>query len=99
MPQAVSTLFSAPGLSYEEGDVVSINSEGFNDRDNNIDEDVHVNELCDICHLTQPPSETVKGRTWIIFRCNAVFHSFCGWDAPQQFLGFHCLICGAIKVV
>ncbi|VDP46807.1 unnamed protein product [Schistosoma mattheei] len=45
-------------FSNDEGEIVSINSEQFTERDINTEEHAYYNRLYDICHLAQPPHET-----------------------------------------
>ncbi|VDP27516.1 unnamed protein product [Schistosoma curassoni] len=42
-------------FSDDEEEVVSINSEGFTERDVEYEEQNDYNRSCDICHLAQPP--------------------------------------------
>ncbi|VDO88506.1 unnamed protein product [Schistosoma curassoni] len=83
-------------LSNDEEEIVSINSEEFAELDDDKDENAYDNRLRDICHLAQPPHETVDGSTWIFCRCDAMFHLFCAYDPSPLVRRIHCPMCGAI---
>ncbi|KAK4474216.1 hypothetical protein MN116_000036 [Schistosoma mekongi] len=75
--------------------VISINSE-FDARDKNLDEEANGTTLCDVCQHSEPPTTNTEEVTWVVCRCNAMFHLFCAWNPDLSVLGTECSACGAV---